>query len=59
MRLLNSLSQDTKYEDDELKNKRQHRLSQSFAKTSNFVFRDDMSMFTYTDYFFASKDAIV
>ena len=46
VRLLNSLRQDAKYEDDELKNKRQDRLSQSFAKTSNFVFRDDLSMFT-------------
>ena len=58
-RLLNSLSQDDKHEDGELKNKSQDRFRQSFAKTSNFVFRDNVSMCTYTDYFFASEDAIV
>ena len=58
VRLLNSLSQDVKHEDGEFKNKRKDRLRQSFAKTSNFVFRD-VSMFTYTDYLFASEDAIV
>ena len=58
-RLQNSLSQDVTHEDDEFKNKRQDRLRQSFAKTSNFVFRDNVSMFTYMDYFLASEDAIV
>ena len=55
VRLLNSLSQDVKHEDGEFRNKRQDRLRQSFAKTGSFVFRDDVSMFTYTDYFAASK----
>ena len=34
-------------------------LEKQARKTSNFVFRDDVSMFTYTDYFFALEDAIV
>ena len=59
VKLLNSLRQDVKWEDGEFKNKRQDRLRQSFAKTFNFVSRDDVKMFTYTDYFFASEDAIV
>ena len=45
VRLLNSQSQDVKHEDGKLKNKRQDRLSQSFTKTSNFVFRCDVSSF--------------
>ena len=45
VRLLNSRSQDIKHENGEFKNKRQDKLRQSFTKTSNFVFRCDVSIF--------------